>query len=162
MPRINVLFLFAFVISISGFVGANESKGFEQEKLYGRWSCQHAMKNANTMIKIDYDINYSADGKANGNGTVWLRMQNFPEMEYSLSNRSTWEVKADSLIMSSVDFTLVNRSHPELDQILNFESLFPQNVRESSTILELTQSKLVARSDSYGGVYSCSKRINQP
>lgn len=161
MPHISALSLLAFAISISGSAGANEAKAFDQKNLHGSWNCKHTMENTASMMKVDYDIHYSADGKASGNGTVWLRMQNFPEMEYSLSNRSTWEIKANSLIVSSAEFTLVNRSHPELDQFLNLESLFPQNVRESSTILELTQSKLVARSDTYGGVYSCSKRVSE-
>lgn len=158
MPRLYLSSLFTLVISVSGSVVANESKAFDQTALYGSWNCKHAMQDASTTMKVDYDIHYSADGQAHGNGTIWLRMQNFPEMEYRLSNRSTWELKADSLILSSAEFKLVNRSHPELDQFLNLRSLFPQNVRESSTILELTQSTLVARSDSYGGVYSCSKR----
>ncbi|WP_299203157.1 hypothetical protein [uncultured Amphritea sp.] len=160
MLRINALPLFGLLFSViaSASTQVNDSAIFDQKNLYGRWNCKYAMEDANTRMKVDYDISYFADGRASGSGTLLLRMQNFPQMEYSLSNRSTWVVKAGSLILSSAEFKLVNRSHPELDQILNLESLFPQNVRESSTILELTQSTLVARSDSYGGVYSCSKR----
>ena len=160
MSRGNISALFALLFFVSAAVEASEVSAFQVQNLYGRWHCQYAMKDASMMMKIDYDIEYTADGQARGNGTVRLRMPHFPLMEYSLSNHATWAVKADSLILSSVGFKLVNRSHPELDQLLNLQSMFAQTVRESSTILELTPSTLIARSDSYGGVYSCAKTLS--
>ena len=157
MQHINALPLFALTIFVSTSVVASDSKAFDQKNLHGSWNCKHAMEDANTKMTIDYNIDYLPDGKSNGNGTILLRMQNFPEMEYSLSNSSTWEVSTGSLILSSTKFKLINRSHPELDSILNLESLFTQNIQESSTILELSSSRFVAQSDSYGGVFSCSK-----
>ncbi|WP_428034887.1 hypothetical protein [Amphritea sp.] len=158
MLRCNALPI-AFAISFSTFTAAqtNDATVFEQKNLYGRWHCNHFMEDAGTRLKVDYDINYFADGRANGSGTLLLRMQNFPEIEYSISNRSTWVLSGRSLILSSQAFTLVNRSHPELDNFLNLESMFPQNIRESSRILELTKSTLKAQSESYGGIYTCSK-----
>lgn len=159
MLHINILILFTFVLSISTSVEAKNSIAFDKENLHGNWSCKHRIDDANTKMKIDYEINYLPEGASNGNGILLIKMPNFPEMEYGLSNNSTWEIKDRSLILSSKSFKLVNKSHPELDKILNLESLFPQNIRESSTILELTKSQLIAQSDSYGGVFTCSKML---
>lgn len=157
MRHKNVLSLCALITSLSTVVEASDAMMFNQKNLYGHWHCQHAMADSNTQMKIDYSINYLANGQSNGRGTLLLKLPNFPEMEYGVSNRSTWKVINQSLILSSIELALVNRSHPELDSILNLTNMIPQKNQESSTIIELTPSKLIARSDAYGGVYSCVK-----
>ncbi|MBN1005413.1 hypothetical protein [Amphritea pacifica] len=160
MQRNKVIALFACAISVSTAVGGNESRQFDAQQLVGTWNCTHTMEEADTGMKVDYVINYKSDGQASGSGTLKLKLANFPEIQYGVSNRSSWEVKGNSLILSATLLKVVNQSHPELDSFLNIKSMIPHRLRESSTILELTRSNLVARSDSYGGVYSCSKRVS--
>ncbi|RTE67723.1 hypothetical protein EH243_01880 [Amphritea opalescens] len=157
MLHITTLPLLAFLISLSTAVQADEPNAFKQADIYGRWHCEHAMVDGPTRMNIDYNVDYLADGQSNGLGTLVLKIPNFPEMEYGVSHQSRWAMKEGTLTFTSPALRLINRSHPQLNSFLDLENLFPPKQVESSTILELTQTKLVARSDSYGGVYACAK-----
>lgn len=156
MPHITALPLLV-LISLSTVVQADEPSAFKQADIYGRWHCEHAMVDGTTRMTVDYNVDYLEGGQSNGLGTLVLKLPNFPEMEYDVSHQSHWAMHEGTLTFTSPELRLINRSHPQLNSFLDLERLFPPKSQESSTILELTQTKLVARSDSYGGVYACAK-----
>ncbi|MFT6907703.1 MAG: hypothetical protein ACJAS1_004387 [Oleiphilaceae bacterium] len=157
MNLIKFLPLFTLACSLSTF--ATGQKAIDESYLYGNWNCKHEVNASKTQmkVKINYNVNFIRAGKSNGYGTLLFKMPNLPELEYSLTDNSTWEIQGDNLILSSTQIKSVNVSHPELDKFLNLKQFIPKSVSESSKILKLTKSSLTVKSESNGEIYTCSK-----
>ncbi|MDX2424994.1 MAG: hypothetical protein QNK15_01950, partial [Cycloclasticus sp.] len=148
MKLINVLPFFTLVCSMSTF--ATGQKAINESDLYGNWNCKHEVVDSNTKMKakINYYVNFVRAGKSNGFGTLLFKLPNFPELKYSLTGNSTWNIKDGHLLLSSTEIKSVNVSHPELDQFLNVKQFIPKRISESSKILKLTKSSLEVKSQS--------------
>lgn len=156
MKLINTLLLFSTLFSQSIFANA---AAVNQQLLYGSWLCEHEIDHVNPKmkVKISATVNFLKSGQSSGEGSVLFNMANLPELEYSLTSKATWEVTKNKLLLSTTEMTSKNISHPELDKFLNLDSFIPKKVSQSSTILTLSKSRLKVRSESDGGVYTCSK-----
>jgi len=158
MNLCKVLPLVVSVILISGCASLNHAQDSKlEEKLFGKWNCKLDLDVENVKMSFDYDVRYIRNGKSNGFGTLKLNIPDWPEMEYSISDSSNWELKDGYLIEMTEEIKLVNLSHPEFDEVLNLESMFPQNISESSKILVLNDSLLKVKSETEGTVMSCNK-----
>lgn len=148
-----------FVLCSSMHVSAMQQETINKSDLYGSWNCKHQIEDANTNInvKIDYNVNFKAAGKSSGIGSLLFTVQNFPELEYHLSDVSTWDITGNTLILSSTQIKSVNVSHPELDKLLNLNKLIPNKVDESAEILTLTKNRLMVKYHFNEQVITCSK-----
>lgn len=155
--KLSVLFFWFFSISIL----ANDSTAINENNLYGTWNCKHTLeeKLSKMKVEIDYNINVLRNGKSKGLGVVLFNIPNFPKLEYSLSDSSTWKIKDDNLLLSSTELQLKNNNYPELEKILNLSSLIPKKINESVKILKLTKAKLKVWSRTEGGIHTCSKVV---
>lgn len=158
MNFFKILPILLSIIFMSGCGSTNHAKNSIPEKtLYGNWNCKMNLETEKIKISLDYDINYIRDGKSNGLGIMKFKTPSLPEIEYSLATSGNWELKDGYLIESSSETKLVNLSHPEFDEVLNLERLFPQNVSLSAEVLILNDSLLKVKSEIDGTVISCNR-----
>jgi len=157
MNLMKVLPLVSVVFCCSAF--ATEQTTYDQNLILGSWNCQHQLEETKTKmkVKVNYNINFFTTGKSNGAGSVFFTLANLPQLECSLKNSATWEIKQGKLILSSTEIESKNISHPELDTLINLDKFIPKSVTESSKIVTLTKSTLEVKSKSDAGVYTCSK-----
>jgi hypothetical protein len=81
----------------------------------------------------------------------------FRILPYSVAASMEWELENGYLIETSREIKLVTISQPEFDEKFNLESLFPQNISESSEVLVVNKSLLKLKSETDGMVHSCDK-----
>lgn len=157
MKLIKILSVCVFVFSISVPVVAQES--FNESFIYGTWNCKHQVVEPNTKMKVsvDYSVTFEASGKSKGSGKILFLIPSFPEVEYSVKDTSSWEIKDRDLVVSSSQVTSENINYPELDKFLDIKQFIPQTVSESAKILELNKNMLKVKSNSGRGTYTCSK-----
>ncbi|QYJ93656.1 hypothetical protein [Shewanella spartinae] len=145
-------------VFLSGCANAtNTQASINEADLYGNWNCKISSEENSVKISMDYDVSYIRNGKSNGIGILKFKVPDLPEMEYSFAGSSDWELKGGYLIETSTEIKLVNISHPEFDKEFNLESLFPQNISESSKILVLNRKLLKLKSETDGTEYSCTR-----
>lgn len=145
-------------VFLSGCANAwNTPASINEADLYGSWNCKISDEEDGVKISMDYDVSYIRNGKSNGFGVLKFKAPDVPEMEYSFADSSDWELKGGYLIETSTEIKLVNVSHPEFDKVFNLESLFPQNVSESSKVLVLNENILRLKSETDGMEYSCNR-----
>lgn len=128
------------------------------EKLPGRWNCEVASEQDGVKMSMDYAVTYSGDGTADASGRLRLKTAQLPEMEYSISSRSEWEISDGHLVETSNDIDVVNLSHPHFDRLFNLQSMIPENATETSEILVLDDSRLRTQSEKYGTITDCARR----
>ena len=158
MKYLRVLPILTGIIIATGCSTSSTVSNYSRlDQLYGSWNCKLSMEEAGVRVAMNYDVNYVRNGKANGFGTIIFKAPELPEMEYSMAGSSHWEYENGYLIETTTEIKLVNVSHPEFDEVFNLESMFPQNISESSEILVLNNSVLKLKSESDGTVYSCDK-----
>lgn len=158
MRSLNWMVLVGSGLLASVGSGIGYSQNVEPEdRLYGSWDCELAADEEGVKMSMEYDITYARDGTATGSGTLWLKTGQFPEMVYSVTSRSEWEITAGHLVQTASEIDLVNTSHPRFDRLFNPKSLIPDNASESSEILVLDESRLRMRSESYGTIVNCAR-----
>ncbi|PKF56408.1 hypothetical protein CW748_10675 [Alteromonadales bacterium alter-6D02] len=158
MKHLKALPLIASIIITTGCsTSGNVDNYSPQTQLFGLWHCSLSLEEEGVKVAMDYEVNYVRNGKSNGFGTLIFKAPDLPEMEYSMAASTNWEYQNGYLIETSTEIKLVNLSHPEFDEVLNLESLFPQNISESSEVLVLNNTLLTLKSESDGTVYSCDK-----
>jgi len=157
MNYLKALPLITSTLLISACSTSHVQYTLPETNLYGTWSCKINFQEEDVKLSIDYDVTYIRNGRSNGFGILKLKAQDIPEMEYSIADSSSWEIVNGYLIKITAEIKLVNISHPGFDELLNLESMFPQNISESSEILFLNNSLLKVKSETNGTVYSCNK-----
>ena len=158
MKHLNYLTL-SFLIASSSVCASNMETEIEQSKmLYGTWNCKVEVEKDDDQISFDIDTTYIRNGKSNSFGSMKLNLPELPELKYSYADSGSWEIKDGYLISTTAEVKLVNVSHPVLDNVLNLEKLFPQNISESSQILKLSNTELSLKDESDGEIYHCFKR----
>lgn len=132
---------------------------FNVADLLGYWHCRHQMFDPSTKIKvdIDYKINFFSGGKSTGTGHLLLMLDSMPGFKYKINDSSTWSLKGDVLTMTSEQMEFNNISHPQFDELLNLQTLFPKKVNEASTILVLNESTLKVDAKSSLEDINCSR-----
>ncbi len=149
------------VLSLSWLAHATENiKAIDTNILFeGTWNCSYEIKEDGRKLSITTEDNYVRNGHANSFGTLMAKFApDVPEMEYFIASSAKWEIKEKYLISTLIDIKIKNISHPYFDKAFNLESLFPKNISDSSEIIELSNSKLLLKSESDGTVYSCTKK----
>jgi len=159
MNPIKLLSIITLFFSVS--VCAQTESVINTNNLYGAWNCKLTKVDGESKIAFDIDVNYVRNGSANSFGTLKFDLPEIAELEYSIATSSTWEIKEGYLIETSTETKVVSISHPELDSIINLESMFPQNITESSKILELTSTKLSMELEGDGTAFNCTKLKNK-
>lgn len=136
-----------------------EVQQVNQSYLYGSWQCAGSLqyKQMNMSVKFDYQLNFTKNNTASGEGIVSFGFPNYYDIEYKLTDNSTWKINDNEIIYTSEDVQLTNLTYPELEKIVNLEKRVPQKVNESSKILQLTQTKLEIQAKADNKIYSCSK-----
>jgi hypothetical protein len=158
MKHLKALSLITSIIITTGCSTSNNVNSYSpQTQLYGLWHCDLSIDEEGVKVVMDYEVNYVRNGKSNGFGTIIFKAPGLPEMEYSMAGSSNWGYQNGYLIETTTEIKLVNLSHPEFDEVFNLESMFPQNISESSEILVLNNTLLTLKSESDGTVYSCDK-----
>ena len=161
---INLLLISAVFISAC----SSNSLSYPDNKslLYGTWNCQF---NSEVNIEIDgaikksklfmdVDTTYIRNGSSNSFGTLKIQFPDLPEIEYSYSDSSKWEIRGKYIISKSEEIKIVNLSHPGLDDIINLGDLLPQRISDSEEILRITKAEISLKSESDGEIYNCSRK----
>lgn len=161
MNYLRILPLLTSAFLVSACSTNHTQYSLPENQLYGTWNCQMDFQEEDVKLSFDYDITYVRNGKSNGFGSFKFKAPDIPEMEYSIADSSNWELNNGYLIETTTEIKLVNISHPEFDDLLNLESMFPQNLSESSEILVLNDSLLKTKSESDGTIISCNKVVNE-
>ncbi|MAC45925.1 MAG: hypothetical protein CMI12_03605 [Oceanospirillum sp.] len=127
--------------------------------LYGSWGCSARVENGSLRMKIASEDTYLGNNRSSTRATLKLQASSaYPEIEYSVTGNATWKVSNGFLVSTFTNVKVVNISHPEFDYILNIQDMFPKKVSESAEVIELSQSKLILRSQTYGTVYRCDRK----
>jgi hypothetical protein len=155
MNPIKLLSIITLFFSVP--VCAQTESVINANNLYGAWNCKLTKVDRGSKIAFDIDVNYIQNGSANSFGTLKFDLPEIAELEYSIATSSTWEIKEGYLIETATEVKVVNISHPELDNIINLGSMFPQNTTESSKILELTSTTLSLKSENDEATFNCTK-----
>lgn len=156
-PRLWVLMLAGNLALFCGGMTFSQSLWME-EKLHGRWNCEVSSEQDGVKMSMDYAVTYSGDGTADASGRLRLKTAQLPEMEYSITSRSEWEISDGHLVETSDDIDVVNVSHPHFDRVFDLQSMIPENATETSEILVLGDSRLKTRSEKYGTITDCARR----
>ena len=157
MNLIKLLPLLTFTVAMPTF--AAEVSQINENNMIGHWRCQHQAEEPKTKmkVKVNYNINYAKQGKSSGSGTLLLNIPGMPELTFNETDKSSWQLKGDQLVMSSSDIKFTNVSHPQLDNFFNFNDILPDSINESGKVLALTASTLTVKSEAYGEEYSCAR-----
>lgn len=162
MKHLKALPLIASIIMTTGCsTSEHVDNYFLQTQLYGLWHCSLSFEEEGGKVDLDYEVNYVRNGKSNSYGTLIYKAHELPEIEYSMATSANWEYQNGYLIETSTEIKLVNLSHPKFDELLNLESLMPQNISESSEVLVLNNTLLMLKSESDGIVYSCDRVVHK-
>ncbi|WP_427982227.1 hypothetical protein [Agarivorans sp.] len=154
--KLNYLWSLALTTALLSWA-SNVNASINQADLYGSWHCKTSLEENGVKIFVDMDANYIRNGKSNGFGFFVIRFPDGLEVKYSVTGSGVWQLKNGYLIETSEEIKVVNLSHPRLDKILDMESLFPQNVSESSKVLQLNKSFLKVKSETNGTVIGCKR-----
>ncbi|WP_413698902.1 hypothetical protein ACLKMH_15155 [Psychromonas sp. KJ10-10] len=140
-------------------VNTSELKKVNQTFLYGSWQCAGSMeyKQINMSVTFDYKLNFTKDYKSSGEGIVSFGFPNYYDIDYKLTDNSTWNINNNEIIYTSEDLQLTNLTYPELEKIVNLEKRVPTRINESSKILKLTSTQLTIQTKSDNKIYNCSK-----
>lgn len=130
-----------------------------EEKLYGKWECEFTDISDAGTFKLVTEDTYIRNGRANSFGELTFSVPQVPgeEFVYSISATGDWEVQGKYLVMTADDVKIVNLSHPGLDDEFSLEKIFPENISESSEIIEISETKLVVRSESDNSISKCTR-----
>ena len=118
----------------------------------------------NSQWESEINIHLGAkvrNGRSNGFGSLKVIAPDMPEVEYSIADSSNWEVNKSYLIETTKEIKIINISHPELEYFFNLESMFPQNLSDSSEVLVLNDSVFKTKSESDGTIISCNRVVNE-
>jgi len=128
-----------------------------KSNLYGSWFCQHKIEEPNSKMVIDvnYRIKYNQDNTSQGYGILLFALSGMPKLKYSITDSSTWQLKEDTLSMSSQNIEFKNVSHPELESILNLKKILPATVNESGKVINLSNDELTVKSEAYSDLIQC-------
>lgn len=130
-----------------------------KKALYGSWNCGIDVEEGATRMSIASEDTFIRNGRSNSFGTMKLKISaELPEIEYSIAASSTWEIIDGFLVSTLTDVKVINISHPEFDKVINLQDMFPKNISESAEIVELSQSKLILKSETDGSVYRCDRK----
>lgn len=133
------------------------SDEYSKEQFYGTWNCVVVDESVEGKIVIDLDVSYAPNSQMNSSGSTTLFIAGLPEIKYSIAFKGVWEYQDGYLIETSNEVKIVNISHPELDELLNPEGLFPESLSESTEVIMLTESSLTLKSEGDNVTYSCDK-----
>lgn len=130
--------------------------------LIGGWNCVTAAKEDELEISISSDEFFVRNGKINSTATMLLKISDeFPNLEYLVNSSGTWKADKNFLIITSADQKFINVSHPELDSILDFNDLFPNEASDSFEVVNQTEGSFSAISESDGSRLECIRK-NSP
>ena len=159
MNLTKLLPLLTLTFTVAAPTFAAEISKINENNMIGHWHCQHQTEEPNTKmkVKVSYNINYAKQGKSSGSGTVFLKIPGMPELTFNETDKSSWQLKGEQLVMTSTDINFTNVSHPQLNNFFNFNDILPDSINESGKVLALTASTLTVKSTAYGEVYTCSR-----
>jgi len=135
------------------------SAAVKQEQLYGKWQCIHHFSepNQNISIKVDYTIELMKNKTSVGKGDLFFTMGGLPPFAYKESDSSLWDLQGNLLTLQSTAIGFVNISHPELEQVLNLQQLFPKHIKETVEVVSVSAQQIKVASSSHGKAYTCDK-----
>ncbi len=157
-----IYLILTFLIASSSARANNSETEIDKSKLFcGTWNCKVVIEEDAGKVSYEVDSTYIRNGKFNSLGTMKINYPELPELEYLYADSGSWEIKDGYLISTTAEIKLVNVSHPELDNIMNLEKIFPQNISESAQILKLSKTELSLKDESDGEIYHCFKKITK-
>lgn len=160
----NAVTLF-IVITLSACHSGN-SKPLNVDTLYsarlnGTWGCfitqpVEGVNGGEVSFKTIYS--YIDNGKFHSSGSITLDIpKQKPILGYYLSGTGTWSIKDKKLHQTMQNIEIVNMNNPSMDKKSPSQSIFPNKIAESASILYLNNSKVSLKNDSDGLKFSCSK-----
>ena len=156
MNLTKLLCLSVISFSMSSFA---DTTIVNKSDLYGSWQCDHDFSEPqkNIKIKLNYSINLMKNGTSAGNADLLFSMGGMPELKYKEVDTALWSLEGNQLKFVSNNIQFINVSHPELEQLLNLQQLFPKRVNESVKVLGLSKKYIKIQSQQHNDVYTCLK-----
>ena len=146
----RVLYVFFGMFFIGGFDFVLADKIDSDILIKNQWECEmtHEDKEIGSVIKIQTIDKYIRNNTTNSIGTIKIK---FPQIEdeiiYSMSSISSWELDSEYMISTLQTIKIKNISHPEFDEFLNMEELFPENLSTSAKIVKLDNEELILQEE---------------
>lgn len=129
-----------------------------RQNILGVWDCATTFEEHDLHLKIESKDTFLRNGASHSFGIMTAKFSSdMPEISYSVAGTFTWKIEGKYLIEMATDLKIVNLTHPEFDEVMKLQDIFPTNISESSEILRLTESELIVDSESGGGIYKCTK-----
>ncbi|PNH81247.1 hypothetical protein [Vibrio diazotrophicus] len=159
MKIINTITLLILAISSASFAASPYTDSEINARINGKWNCSYEQSESNGFhMSVDSEETFVRNGRSNSMGSMRVKfVQEFPEVTYSIVGSSTWEVQNGYLITTLEDIKFVNLSHPELDKLINLNDMFPKNISDSEEVVELSDTRLLLKSESDGTLYQCQR-----
>ncbi|WP_309043758.1 hypothetical protein [Marinobacter sediminicola] len=119
-----------------------------ESALLGTWNCTLEAVFPEGALMLSSTDQYLPTGKANSFGELVFHYSEYEDkIVYSVATSDSWQVVDGNLLFTTHDARIKNISHPGMDDILNIEELFPEDVSTASRIQELTGDRLVFHVD---------------
>lgn len=159
MKILKVLLLFIGLNFIAGCSSSDDyTTQFKPEtRFYGGWNCINSMGVEGAEIILDMNVSYVRNGNYSSAGKLIIDILNLPKVEYWISTSGSWAYKNGYLIETANEVIIKNIKNPEYDNLLDLQSMFPQNSSESSEVLQITNTFFKARTESDGIIFTCNK-----
>ncbi|KEI71422.1 hypothetical protein [Endozoicomonas elysicola] len=163
--KVSSLFLVFFLsgCATDSYSSASAEPNFDssvKSKLYGSWNCEAAFNDSGAKMTSEFTETYVRNGTLNSIGSMNIQFSpELPEIFYTITSHGTWSLDDGYLITNYAKTKIKNITHPEFDEIININDLFPESVSESSKIVSLSNTTLSLQSESSGEYITCNREI---
>ena len=159
MKIINNKAILAACMLFIGSICSIHSHAATKEKLYGGWSCKLEIEDSGMKMSIESSDDYVRNGTINRTGSLNVQFSpERPKISYTISGSGTWHLENEYLTTTFKFLKIKNISHPEFDDVINLQDMFPENISRSSKITSLTNTTLSLMSEPDGKTYQCHRK----
>lgn len=153
----------ALVTVLSLTVGSLALAAPDVDLLVGTWNCGASESSAQGSMEIDGTVKYNADNTAAFDMTMAMDLTELGEsFTIAMNGTGTWRLEGDVLVSTTESMDVSNVGEPSafVDMMMPQFKAQQQTMlgkEERSTILELTDSKLVERPSDGSEPVTCTR-----
>lgn len=153
----------AWVTALSLSISSMALAAPDADLLVGTWNCGLSETSPQGTMEVDGTVEYNADNSATYNMTMSMELTELDEsFSIAMSGNGTWRLEGDQLVSTTESMDVSNVGEPSqfVDMMMpqfkaQQEAMLGQE--ERSTILELTETKLVERPADGSDSVTCTR-----
>lgn len=119
----------------------------EASQLFGTWTCSLSQSSEQMEMAVTYDVTYTEDRKTNVAMVLAMEVPSMNEsVKIGMSIDGTWKLEGEELVNTTQSWDIKNLGEDTAFAkmaIEQFENQQQQNMVSRSTIVELTETRLV-------------------